>query len=446
MMNYHNWAACGAGHWLNGKLPSTVDRICNDTRKLSKNSCFIAIETERTDGHDFVAQAEQAGASCAIVDHPMGNVTIPQFICTDTLECLNRIASWTRENFSGKIVAIGGSIGKTSTKDILSLLLNIKNNKTFLTENGQLGVPLTLAKLVNDEPIGVIELGVDCIGGMDRLLKLAQPTDCIVTENARIHLNNFGNEDAIALEKVKLAEYALGRSGGCILSSELLKFECFRRIAEFCTVPGTNTGDRVHFSVKYVGNTREVNLRIGGEEYAFRVPNLMSTGIVKNLVLALTYALLAGVNCGDIRARLREWQPSPMRGTLEEINGRTFFADCYNANPTAFLDSLSHFDRLFPSGNRLFVVGSLSDRELGKYSAEENIRLGQNIPARGSDVVLAIGEHADKVKVGLLKASVPIENIHCLEDTERARKFIGTHGGPVYLKGHGIYHLEKLIG
>jgi UDP-N-acetylmuramoyl-tripeptide--D-alanyl-D-alanine ligase len=444
-MNPRDWTACGAGYWLDGRMPSAVDRICNDTRRLSSGACFIAIGTEHADGHDFAAQAERAGASCAIVDHQLAGVAIPQFICADTLTCLREIASWSRNNFSGRIVGISGSIGKTSTKDILSLLLGVKNNKTLLNENGHLGVPITLTKFVNDEPIGIVELGVDCRGGMDELLELARPNDCIVTEIARIHLGNFGSEDAIAAEKVKLAEYVLERSSRCVLARELLRFECFRRLAKSCTIPSENPRDAVHFSVSHDASERQIDLSFDGKKHTFHVPNTMSAGTVKNLILALTYALSIGAESDCIGERLLEWQPSPMRGSLEMINGRTFFVDCYNANPTSFLDSLNNFDRLFRAGHRLFVVGSFIDAELGGYSIEENIRLGQNIPAHDGDTVISIGEHADMVRAGLLEASLPAGNILCLQNTSQAREFVQAHSGTVYLKGHRIYHLEELI-
>ncbi|MDR3273822.1 MAG: hypothetical protein LBS87_00605 [Puniceicoccales bacterium] len=446
MINFTNWTLSGAGNWLNGKLPTAVERICNDTRKLTENSCFIAIRTERADGHDFVVQAEQREASCAIVDHEVLGVTIPQFICEDTLLSLNKIASFSRKNFRGKVIGITGSMGKTSTKDILALLLNIQNNKTSLNENGHLGIPFTLAKFANTEPIGIVEMGIDDVGTIENLLEITRPTDCIITGISRIHLNNFGDENTIASEKIKLAEYVLNKSCKCILVEELLQFECFGKIAKFCVIPSEESGVKVHYNVEHSANDRLLHLCIDGQKCDLDIPHLMSDGTVKNLVLAATYALLNGETSDSINTRLGNWQPSNIRGTISTVNGRTFFADCYNANPAAFLDSLKNFDRLFPNENRLLIVGSFTDRELGKYSIEENIRLGQNIPVRGGDTVVLLGEHASEIKAGLSETSPEIKNVHCLEKTEEAQKFIREHRGVIYLKGHGIYHLEALIG
>jgi UDP-N-acetylmuramoyl-tripeptide--D-alanyl-D-alanine ligase len=445
MIDFTNWISSGAGYWLRGKLPTIVERICNDTRKLEKNFCFIAIKTERVDGHDFLAQAEQRGASCAIVDHEIGGVTVPQFICKDTLLGLNKIASFVRKNFHGKVIGITGSMGKTSTKDILALLLNVQNNKTFLTENGQLGIPFTLAKFTNDESVGIVEIGIDEVGTIENLLEIVHPTDCIITGISRIHLGNFGDENTIASEKIKLAEYALNNSCKCILAKELLQFECFRKIAEFCLIPRDEPGAKIYFNIEYSPNGRRLNLQIGNQKHRFSIPHLMSDGTAKNLVLATTYALFNGETASNIAERLHRWQPSPLRGAISQINGRTFFADCYNANSVAFSDSLQNFDRLFPNGNRLFIIGSFADRELGKYSIEENVKLGQNIPLRSGDVVVIIGERAKEVKAGLLRASPNAKNIHCLDKSKRAREFVQSHRGVIYLKGHGIYHLDKLI-
>jgi UDP-N-acetylmuramoyl-tripeptide--D-alanyl-D-alanine ligase len=426
-------------------MPATVGKICNDTRNLSKNSCFIAIKTERADGHDFLQQAEQNGASCAIVDHAMGSANFPQFICEDTLAGLSKIAAFTRKNFRGKVVGITGSMGKTSTKDILALLLNVQNNKTFLSENGHLGIPLTLAKFTNGESIGVLEVGIDGVGAIEGLLEISQPTDCIITGVSPIHLGNFGDENSIASEKVKMAEYVLDNSCKCILAKELLRFECFKKIAKFCIIPAEDPGAKVCFSVEQRPAGRWLNFQIEGQKCAFPIPHLMSGGMVKNLVLALAFALLSGETLANIAARLQNWRPGAMRGEISTVNGRTFFSDCYNANPAAFLDSLKNFDRLFPQGNRLFVVGSFGDLELGKCRADENIRLGQSIPVRSGDRVVIVGECGGEVQAGLLGTSPHAKGVHCLEKTEQAREFIQAHRGAVYLKGHRAYRLETLI-
>jgi UDP-N-acetylmuramoyl-tripeptide--D-alanyl-D-alanine ligase len=431
---------------MDGKLPSTIERICSDTRTLQKNSCFIAIKTDRADGHDYALQAERSGASCAIVDHEIREVTIPQFICDDTIVGLNRIASFTRKNFCGKVIGITGSVGKTSTKDILSLILGVQNNKTFLNENGQLGVPFTLAKFTNSEPSGVVEIGIDALGAIEKLLEIAHPTDCIVTGVSRVHLNGFGDEDTIASEKVKLAEYVLNNSHNCTLAEELLRFECFKKIAKFCTIPSRNPGADVYFSIEHTGNIRRLNLCVNGQQHRFAIPHPMSNGTIKNLILAATHALLNGERPATIGTRLQNWQPSTLRGSLMDVGDRTFFADCYNANPAALLDSLQNFDRLFPEGNRLFVIGSLSDLELGKYSGEENIKLGKSIPMRSGDAVVVIGDRANDVHTGLLAASPTVEKIiHCLQKVDDARALIQAHRGVVYIKGHHFYNLDKLI-
>ncbi|MDR2721224.1 MAG: Mur ligase domain-containing protein [Puniceicoccales bacterium] len=447
MINFANWTSSGAGYWLNGKMPNIVEKICNDARILSKNSCFIAIKTEKADGHDYALQAEQNGASCTIVDHEIHGITIPQFICKGTtIAGLNKIASFTRENFHGKVVGITGSMGKTSTKNILSLILRVQNSKTFSNENGQLGIPFTLAKFTNGEPIGIVEIGIDTMGTIGNLLEIAHPTDCIITGISRVHLNGFGDEHTIASEKIKLAEFVLNNSCNCVLDKELLRFECFKKIAQFCTIPDENVKAKAHFFIEYTEHIRHLNLRIEGQRYRFAIPYLMSNGTIKNLILAATFALLNGETPANISMRLQNWEPSALRGSLLTIGDCTFFADCYNANPAAFLDSLQNFDRLFPEKNRLFVIGSLDDFELKQYSGEENIQLGKNIPIRNGDTVILIGERAGDVYVGLLQASASLaKNVHCLQTTEEARVFIQAHHGAIYMKGHHFYRMDKLI-
>lgn len=137
------------------------------------------------------------------------------------------------------------------------------------------------------------------------------------------------------------------------------------------------------------------------------------------------------------------WKPSFMRGTIEKINERTFFVDCYNANPKSFEDSLKHFDKLFPEDNRLFIVGCFSSKELGCFCKEENFKLGLELPLRSKDQAIIIGEDAYSVAKGIEEQQHG--NFHCVKDIAQAIPYVKKHKGAVYLKGHHVYELEKLV-
>lgn len=279
------------GYWLNNIKPEKIVRFCNDTRKLSKDSCFLAIKTENADGNNFLQQALENGASCAIVNYPNPRIQLPQFVCENTVQTIEKLAFIARENFANDVIGITGSMGKTSTKDILSLLLDVNNNKTLLNENGKLGIPITLAKFENNENFGIVEIGVDQPNTMGQHLAVVRPTDCIITGITRIHIDGFGDENGIANEKFKLADFVLSHGGRCVLSDDLLQFNCFKKIAARCIVPSFYFREK---SCYYLNNKifqKSVSIAVDGRNFEFDIPYLMSDGVVKNFVLAAHYAL-----------------------------------------------------------------------------------------------------------------------------------------------------------
>lgn len=433
------------GYWLDGRKPKVITRFCNDTRKLLPNDCFVAIKTAHVDGHDFIEDAQHKGASCALVQYPHTGLMIPQFVCKyNTIETLKILAKVARSHYTGSVIGITGSMGKTTTKDILSLLLGVKHNKTFLNENNKLGLCMTLGKLCNSENNAVVEIGIDTIGSIEEKLHLVNPTDGIITGVCRIHLNGFISEENVANEKCKLAEFVLNNHGQCILSEDLLRFKCFQNIKDECVIPSDKSNSKVKYYVTYKEDVRKLNISIHDMNYSFLVPHKMSNGMTKNLVLAAVYSLLHGEEKERIEQRLNIWEPSFLRGSVEQIGNKTFYIDCYNANFVAFCDSLANFDRLFPNNGRLFIIGSLKNEEIGNDSYEININLGATLPIRSKDTIVLIGDQANAIETGILQKFSNVEYL-CIKNPNNISDIINSFSGIVYIKGHHFYHLEKFV-
>ncbi len=432
------------GYWLNDVKPRFITGFCNDTRKLSPGECFLAIRTDRRDGNIFLAEAKKLDATCAFVNYPQPEINIPQFICSDTIDTIKKLARIVRQNFRYPIVSVTGSMGKTTTKDILSLLLNVENNKTHLNENNQLGILMTIARLKHTEHYGIIEIGIDEIGSIEDRLAIISPSGGIVTGVCGIHMENFGSEENIAREKCKLAEYVTNNGGHCIFSEELLRFKCFRDIKNNSIVPSNDRNADVYYTIKWQGSTRLVELMIYGTRYVFHVPHLMSNGTMKNFILSVTYALFAGIRAEKIQQALQRWQPSYMRGMIKEFEQCIFYVDCYNANLVSFRDSLENFDRLFQHGSRLFIIGCLSQNEVGIKYASENRTLGYNLPLRPHDVVIIIGDDANDVSDGIADKKYDF-TYTCLKNPQNITSYLRNFSGVGYVKGHRFYRLDKLI-
>ncbi|MDR2737914.1 MAG: hypothetical protein LBB18_03175 [Puniceicoccales bacterium] len=427
------------GYWLNGRVPEKVARLCNDTRSLVPGDAFVALLTDTADGHDFLRHAEEKGASCALVSKPNGMLRLPQFICGDTKIALTEIAKLARSMFKGKVIAVTGSIGKTTTKEILRLLLDVKHNATFENKNGQLGIPMTLAVLNNGENFAIVEVGVDVTGNMDRFAELIRPDVAVVTKIERIHIAGMRDESTIAREKCKLPVWAIENNGYGVFNGACLKFEDFRRISNSCIVVeerGTNVG----YEVMSNGDGHSVFVAMDGERMEFTVPRLMSTGVAENFALACVCARKFGVDSKKIQEKIAGWTPAKWRGEIVRTRERVYFADCYNANLAALMDSLVQFDKLFPHGGRLFVIGTLMEKELGETAENANRTVCEILPIRASDAVVIVGENADRF-LGKISCS----SKKFFQSVREAREIVEKFSGVVYLKGHRHYKLENLI-
>lgn len=423
----------GIGYWANGKTPEFVGNFCTDSRKISKNECFIAIQTQQNNGNLFVKNAEQNGAICAIVNSIQNDVKIPQFIVKNSQVAIEEIAKLSRKNFHGKVIGITGSYGKTTTKEILKLLLNISNNATNGNENGELGVPITTAKLTNDEQVAIIEIGIDKPNSMQHLCKICDPDFAIVTGIGLAHAKNFHDQNHIAHEKFQLVNHVLSKNGTCIVSKKCLEHEIFRSHFE-------------NFQITDETIIKDCNVRhLHVKNSKFKIPHLMSDGITSNLALAISCAKQLGISDHDLTEKIERWTTTKLRGEIVTRGNRTFFVDCYNANDVSFFDSLANFNRIFPDSHRLFIIGALKESEIGKNSENINFRIGQFLPLKNDDKVILIGAESGPIKEGILSCTTKQNQIFAFHDKEESKPIIEKFVGPIYLKGHRSYALETLI-
>ncbi|MDR2432312.1 MAG: UDP-N-acetylmuramoyl-tripeptide--D-alanyl-D-alanine ligase [Puniceicoccales bacterium] len=425
------------GHWLYGKKPKQIARFCTDTRSLCPGDCYVAL-TDLRDGHIFLGDARTNGASCTIVSHPKPDIDLPQFVCDDPNVAMIEMAKRARSMFRGTMIAITGSFGKTTTKDILKLLLAVEKNVTLENKNGQRGVPMTLATITNGEAFAVIEVGIDAICTMDKLAELVVPNVAILTGIGKIHMSGMGNESTIAREKSKLLRGAIKNNGHGIFPEECLRFSACRKIQDHCMVIREN-GEDMGYRMAMKGDQWHVTIMFGKKDLTFAMPHLMSQGIVKNFVLACICALECGIDAASIQKRINLWKPSKWRGEIMATPTRTYFVDCYNANSIAFANSVAQFDRLFPHGNRLFVIGALIRYEVGNGVIGDNTALFKSLPLRENDGVIIIGE----------PTNFSMDIINCnwkvFPSASQAMEAVTDFHGVVYLKGHRTYGLESLI-
>jgi len=452
-------AAWTGGRWT-ARPSAPPTGFANDTRRMRAGEAFVALKTGRRDGRDFLGAARDAGAVAAVVAAADPSVGLPQLVVADPLSAFQAAAHGQRRLFGGPVVAISGSAGKTSTKELLALLLGGEPATgaspvlaTAGNLNNQIGVPLTLTRL--DPAVhlrAVIEAGVGAPGEMAPLAAMIEPDIAIITLVAPAHLDGFGSLERVACEKALLA--AAIRPGGVAIFPEacagLPGFRELRvpvllvgRMGEGSAADGPPGAARVSFSTVHRGGETTVAFAGRQPADAFSLPRV-SDGMAQNAALAVCAARRLGVSDDAIRSRLARWRPAPLRGEMRRTDGRLLYLDCYNANPAAMADAISAFHSVAPPAQpRIFVLGGME--ELGAEAARYHRELGRVLHLRAGDFLFIIGPHADAVRAGAIENGNLAGQISVVDSLQPVADRLSSFSGAVFAKGSRKYALETLF-
>lgn len=459
------------GRWT--RLPGgAIAGFNQDTRSLKDGQVFVALKTDKRDGHAFLAEAQAKGATAALVAHEVSGSALPQLVVADPLAAFQRIAREHRREFHGTVIGVTGSAGKTSTKDMLSVLLGsspgvyategnlnksargdggiVRVQDTVLKTEGNLnnhiGVPLTLTKLdPAQHRAAIVEAGINMPGEMATLAEMIEPDHSLVTLVGPAHLALLGSLEGVALEKSRLP--AATRKGGLnVFPVGCWAYEPFRALANSLVLVPANegmvkvTGRTLGYTVLHRPERTEVTLG-GGRKFIFR---RVSGGMAQNAALALALASELGVDDATLQTRLNHWQPSKWRGELQRVGEAQVYCDFYNANPASMADAISAFTSLVRVElPRLYVLGCME--ELGAGSAEYHRQLGRLILLRPGDALFVIGAQAAAVREGLLENGNDSAQVTVIDDLAPVRARLVGFQGAVFLKASRRYQLETVL-
>ncbi len=447
-------AAWTGGRWT--AVPAApLTSFASDTRQLRKGQVFVALKTDKRDGHAFLAAAQAAGADAALVATPDAALGLPQLMVADPLLALQAIAREHRRAFRGSVVGISGSAGKTSTKDLLALLLGGEGAGVLATEgnlNNHLGVPLTLTRLDSaTHQFAVVEAGVSAPGEMAPLASMIEPDLALITLVAPAHTAALGGIEGVAREKVALPA-AVRPAGLAIFPKQCTGFSAFRELAVRQLVveraevvrPTEPPKDKVYFAVTQRGDSTAIALAYGPPPPLVFTLGRVTDGMAQNAVLAICAALWLGVARETIQARLAGWRPAKLRGELRREAGRLLYLDCYNANPASMADALATFHAIAPPAEpRLYVIGCME--ELGAGAAAHHHALGVSLALRSSDRLFVIGSLAHEVCAGVLACDDLSSRIQMVSSLEPVAACLAEWRGAVFMKGSRRYHLETAL-
>jgi UDP-N-acetylmuramoyl-tripeptide--D-alanyl-D-alanine ligase len=446
--------------WASGKWTrppaAALTSFTTDTRQLRTGQVFVALRTEKRDGHDFLVDAQAAGASAAIVSRPEPDLALAQLVVKEPLVAFQCIAREHRRSFRGPVIGVSGSAGKTSTKNLLALLLGGESAGVLATEgnlNNHLGVPLTLTRLEPERhKFAVIEAGISGPGEMEVLAAMIEPDFAIITLVGPAHLQELGGLEGVAKAKAALPR-AVRTGGSALFPQSCCQFAAFRDLrvnawrlgrADLPIVadqPLSNT----FFTLIQCAEETLIAMRdsVSGKALNFALRRV-SDGMAQNAALAIRAAILLGVRAETIRGRLAAWQPAALRGELRRAEGRLLYIDCYNANPAAMGDALDAFYALAPDDEpRLLVIGCME--ELGVESPMYHRALGRSIRLRPQDQLIIIGDAAESVREGVLGHLDQPGQVEVVTSLEVARSRLAGFRGAVFIKGSRRYRLETIL-
>lgn len=424
-----------------------------DSRKIQPGELFFAVKGERLDGHDYVEAALEAGAVAAVV----AGGQLPRFknernliVVEDTLEALQRLAHSVRLAWGKPLIAVTGSAGKTTTKELIARLLSTRYrvHKTEGNLNNHFGLPLQLLKLGPEHDIAVIELGMSHPGEIESLARIAEPETGVVTCVAPVHLGYFRSIAGIAKAKQELID-ALPARGIAILNAD----------DEYVVQFGMNfAGKVVMYGINRPADVRAENIEgLGPAGSAFELSALgqrcrvelplLGRHNVYNALGAVAVALEFGITLENAGAALASVSAVDKRGQVIEVAGATVINDCYNSNPKA-LDSM--VDALAamnpgPGGRRIVVAGEML--ELGPAGDDLHRRCGAHMAEKGIDAVLGVRGLARHIVQGARHVSRRIQ-VEFVESPEQAGEWLSGQvrpGDVVLMKASRGVKLEMAL-
>lgn len=401
--------ACGAGPWVGGP-PREILRVCTDSRAVQAGDAFFALRGERFDGHDFLGEVAARGAVALVVQRgrvsqaPAQGILLP---VDEPRAALGRLAARYRAGFHLPVVAVAGSNGKTTTKELIAALLGTRFHtlRSEASFNNDIGVPHTLLRLERAHEAAVVELGTNHPGELEPLARLAAPTVGVLTSLGREHLEFFGDLAGVEREEGMLAE-VLTADGTLVLgtgepsASRLAARTAARVVRASLSGPADWTAEIL--VTGWSGSRFRVRAPWDdwAGEYFLAVPGRHN---VANALVALATAAGLGVEPGAARDALARFQPPKQRLNLWQAGGVGVIDDTYNANADSMRAALQTLTDLPCTGRRVAVLGDMA--ELGPLAEAAHVEVGQ-FSASAADALFSLGRFAPLMQSAALRAGL----------------------------------------
>jgi UDP-N-acetylmuramoyl-tripeptide--D-alanyl-D-alanine ligase len=424
-----------------------VGPIVTDSRRVQNEMVFWALKGPRFDGTCFAEDALVRGASGVVV---AGRDVEPwagrwSLRVEDGLNALWALAAWQRRQFAGQVVAVTGSVGKTTTRLMIDTVLCSKFSGTTSPHNynNNIGVPLSLLRLEREHQYAALELGASGPGEIEKLAQLCRPHIGVITRIGEAHLGGFGDQQQLAAAKAELLA-ALPREGAAVLNGDdpWLRTMASRTTARIVWTGRGSDCDLTAVDVRAIGG--RLQFRVDAQAYEVAV---WGRHHLTSALAAIAVGLEFGLSPAEIAAALAGFQPPSMRCQVSDEAGVKVIDDSYNASPSAMRAALELLREVDAPGERVVVCGDM--KELGPTSRQWHRRIGEEVVTRcGADRLIAYGEHAQDVVVAARAAGMPSARAtacHAVEETISLARYVMQPGSAVLVKGSRAMGLERVV-
>ncbi|WP_036478287.1 UDP-N-acetylmuramoyl-tripeptide--D-alanyl-D-alanine ligase [Myxosarcina sp. GI1] len=362
---------------------AVIEGVATDTRTLRTGEIFIALTGEKFDGHNFVSKAIAKGAVGTIVSRPINELNVPQFVVKDTLYAYQQIARWWRDRFAIPVIGITGSVGKTTTKELIAAVLKTQGKvlKTQANFNNEIGVPKTLLEIAPEDNYAVIEMAMRASGEIALLTNIARPTIGVITNVGTAHIGRLGSVEAIAKAKCELLENMPTSSIAILNYDNSLLMETAAKVWQGETITYGLTGGNVRGEL-----TDNNNLKVENQVFPLPLPGVHNAS---NYLAAIATAKTLEIDLTLLTTGLDVELPKGRARRYNLANDIVLLDETYNAGLESMLAALEMLKET--QGNRhIAVLGTM--KELGEHSAEFHYRVGEKARELEIDLLLVLAD------------------------------------------------------
>ena len=415
-------AIATGGNIILGAPAAAVCGVSTDTRGDCAGKLFVPLTGDNYDGHNFIGAAFKKGAAVALTSKDIADYGLPAGVAPevavimvpDTLKALGRLAAWYRLKFSPLVVAITGSVGKTTSKEMIALVLSKKYNvlKSAGNYNNAIGLPLTVFGLDGAHTAMVLEMGMNQPGEIEALSKIARPDVAVITNIGDAHIERFGTKQNILKSKLEILE-GLSKNGTVFLNGDDMLLKGLMGLIDRQIVYyGVDEGlDVIGTDAKARGDVGlEFEFSWQGREYAVHL-NAAGAHNIHNALAAVAIGLQHGVTPKQIVDALSEFQPDKLRMNISTVGGVCLINDAYNANPQSMAAAVDVLTGLTGGGRRIAVLGDML--ELGGLAQERHREVGAYLSKSGVDALVAVGAHAADTAFGARRGRAQNGPVEC---------------------------------